>query len=515
MLSREYPSLYIDGGWQEPDSAERFDVISPATGEKIGFVPAANDADIDRAVEAARKAFYETDWPTRPVAERAEMMERLAALIAEHAPEFADLTVDELGHNKITADVYHSVAPTLHWNYYAKVGREHTFAEVREADLTSMAGAAGGLIMKYESKSLLVREPVGVVAALTAFNFPLPGIAQKIAPAIVAGCTAVVKAPDPDPLTLFAMADLVTEAGFPPGVINIVAATREASERLVAHPDVDMVTFTGSTEVGKKIGEVCGAQVKRCVLELGGKSAAIILEDADLDTAVPMVVGLGAGTTQGENCTCMSRILAPRAQYDEIAARATEVFKTLKVGDPHAADTVVGPLVTEAHRNRVLGYIKTAVDEGATVAFGGGIPAHLEQGWYVEPTLLTNVSNDSTVAQEEIFGPVIVVIPYEDEADAVRLANDSKFGLSGAVFTSDPVKGFEIARRIRTGTFRVNTMSADFNSSFGGYKESGIGREHGPYAIDEYLLDKTISIEPGEEVPDEVLQQLQVATANV
>ena len=312
MLSREYPSLYIDGGWQEPDSKERFDVISPATGEKIGFVPAANDADIDRAVEAARKAFYETDWPTRPVAERAEMMERLAALIAEHAPEFSDLTVDELGHNKITADVYHSVAPTLHWNYYAKVGREHTFAEVREADLTSMAGAAGGLIMKYESKSLLVREPVGVVAALTAFNFPLPGIAQKIAPAIVAGCTAVVKAPDPDPLTLFAMADLVTEAGFPPGVINIVAATREASERLVAHPDVDMVTFTGSTEVGKKIGEVCGAQVKRCVLELGGKSAAIILEDADLDTAIPMVVALGAGTTQGENCTCMSRILAPQ-----------------------------------------------------------------------------------------------------------------------------------------------------------------------------------------------------------
>ena len=400
-------------------------------------------------------------------------MERLAALIAEHAPEFSELTVDELGHNKITADVYHSVAPTLHWNYYAKVGREHTFAEVREADLTSMAGAAGGLIMKYESKSLLVREPVGVVAALTAFNFPLPGIAQKIAPAIVAGCTAVVKAPDPDPLTLFAMADLVTEAGFPPGVINIVAATREASEHLVAHPDVDMVTFTGSTEVGKKIGEVCGAQVKRCVLELGGKSAAIILEDADLDTAIPMVVALGAGTTQGENCTCMSRILAPQGAVRRDRGAGHRGVQDLKVGDPHAADTVVGPLVTEAHRNRVLGYIKTAVDEGATVAFGGGIPEHLEQGWYVEPTLLTNVSNDSTVAQEEIFGPVIVVIPYDDEEDAVRLANDSKFGLSGSVFTGDPVKGFEIARRIRTGTFRVNTMSADFNSSFGGYKESG------------------------------------------
>jgi aldehyde dehydrogenase (NAD+) len=515
MLSREYPELYIDGRWQEPDSTERFDVISPATGEKIGFVAAANPTDIDRAVAAARKAFDETDWPTRPVAERAELMERLAALIAEHQAEFSDLIVDELGHNKLTADVYHSVAPTLHWNYYAKVGREHTFAEVREADLSPMAGAEGGLIMKYESKSLLVREPIGVVAALCAFNFPLAGIAQKTAPAIVAGCTVVVKTPDPDPLALLAMADLVTEAGFPPGVINIVAATREASAHLVAHPGVDMVTFTGSTEVGKKIGEVCGAQVKRCVLELGGKSAAIILEDADLDTAIPMVVGLGAGTTQGENCTCMSRILAPKSRYDEIVARCIEAFKTLKVGDPHAADTVVGPLITEAHRERVLGYIKTAVDEGATVAFGGGVPEGNEQGWYVEPTLLTNVSNDSTVAQEEIFGPVIALIPYEDDADAVRLANDSNFGLSGSVFTGDPVKGFDIARRIRTGTFRVNTMSADFNSSFGGYKESGIGREHGPYAIDEYLLDKTISIEPGEEVPEEVLQSVQAVTAQV
>src|SRR4051812_9449967 len=513
MLSREYPSLYIDGGWQEPDSTERFDVVSPATGEKIGFVAAANEADIDRAVEAARTAFYETDWPTRPVDERAELMERLAALIAEHAPEFAELTVEELGHTRITGEVYHSVAPTLHWNYYAKVGREHTFAEVREADLTPMAGAAGGLIMKYESKSLLVREPVGVVAALTAFNFPLPGIAQKTAPAIVAGCTVVVKAPDPDPLTLFAMADLVTEAGFPPGVINIVAATREASEHLVGHPDVDMVTFTGSSEVGKKIGEVCGAQVKRCVLELGGKSAAIILEDADLDAALPMVIGSSVGTSQGENCTAMSRILAPKAQYDEIASRLTEAFAGLKVGDPNDDDTVVGPMISEAHRERVLGYIKSAVDDGATVATGGGVPEDLDKGFYVEPTLLTNVSNDMKVAQEEIFGPVIVLIPFEDEDDAIRIANDSRFGLSGSVFTGDPVRGFDVARRIRTGTFRVNTMSADFNSSFGGYKDSGIGREHGPYAIEEYLQHKTISIEPSDEFPHDVKRAVEMATA--
>ena len=513
MLPREYPNLYIDGRWQEPDSNERLEVISPATGEQIGYVPAANETDIDRAVEAARKAFYETDWPTRPVEERAEMMERLAALIAEHQPEFRDLIVDELGHTKLTAEVYHSVAPTLHWNYYAQKGREHTFAEVREADLSPLAGNAGGLIMKYESKSLLVREPVGVVAAMTAFNFPLPGIAQKTAPALVAGCTVVVKAPDPDPLSLFAMADLVTEAGFPPGVINIVAASREASERLVTHPDVDMVSFTGSVEVGKQIGKACGALIRPCVLELGGKSAAIVLDDADVDAVLPVLVGSSAGTSQGESCVCMSRILAPKSQYDEIASKLTEAFKTLKVGDPHEDDTVVGPLVTEAHRDRVLGFINQAVGEGATVAAGGKVPEHLDKGWYVEATLLTNVTNDMTVAQEEIFGPVIALIPYEDEEDAIRIANDSRFGLSGSVFTGDPVRGFQVARRIRTGTFSVNTMAADFNSSFGGYKESGVGREHGPYAIDEYLLDKTISIDPSQDVPEVVLQSVQATPA--
>ena len=304
MLPREYPNLFIDGRWQKPDGNDRFDVISPSTGETIGYVPVASKTDIDHAVEAARKAFYETDWATRPVEERAEMCERLAALIAEHQEEFRDLIVDELGHTKFLVDVYHSVAPTLHWNYYAKLGRNFKFEEVREADLSHLAGNAGGLIMKYETKSLVVREPVGVVAVLCAFNFPLPGIAQKTAPALVAGCTAVIKVPDPDPLAIFAMADLISEAGFPPGVINIVAASPEASAHLVSHPDVDMVTFTGSTEVGKKIGEACARQVKPCVLELGGKSAAIILEDADLDTVLPVVAGVSAGTSQGESCVC-------------------------------------------------------------------------------------------------------------------------------------------------------------------------------------------------------------------
>jgi betaine-aldehyde dehydrogenase len=515
MLPREFPNLFIDGRWQEPESSERFDVVSPSTGEKIGYVPSATTTDIDRAVEAARKAFYETDWKDRPVEERAEMCERLAELIREHADDFRDLVVDELGHTKLTAEVYHSVAPTLHWNYYAKVGREFPFAEVREADLSPLTGNPGGLIMKYETKSLVVREPVGVVAVLCAFNFPLPGIAQKTAPALVAGCTAVVKVPEPDPLAIFAMADLVAEAGFPPGVLNIVAAGPEASAHLVAHSDVDLVTFTGSTEIGKKIGAVCAEQVKPCVLELGGKSAAIILDDADLDAVLPIVAAVSAGTSQGESCVCMSRILAPRRHYDEIAARLTEAFAQMKVGDPHEEDTVVGPLITEAHRERVLGYVRQAVEEGATVAFGGRIPEHLDKGWYVEPTLLTNVSNDMTVAQEEIFGPVIALIPFDDDEDAIRIANDSRFGLAGCVFTGEPLRGFEVARRVRTGTFSVNTYAADFNSPFGGYKESGIGREHGPTAIEEYLLYKTISVDASDTLPAEVVGLADRTSASV
>ena len=298
-------------------------------------------------------------------------------------------------------------------------------------------------------------------------------------------------------------------------MLNIVATDAQGSAHLVGHPDVDMVTFTGSTEVGKKIAATCAEQVKPVVLELGGKSAAIILEDADLDAVLPMVAGISAGTSQGESCVCMSRILAPRSRYDEIAAGLTEAFAAMKVGDPYEEDTIVGPLISEAHRERVLGFVEKAVEEGATVATGGKAPAHLDKGWYVEPTLLTNVSNDMTVAQEEVFGPVIALIPYEDEEDAIRIANDSRFGLAGSVFTSDPARGFEIARRVRSGTFSVNTFAADFNSPFGGYKESGIGREHGPTAIEEYLLYKTISVDPSEELPEEIVRSVERMPAPV
>jgi aldehyde dehydrogenase (NAD+) len=508
MLDREYPGFYIDGGWRPADSSDTFTVISPRNGERIGSVPRATNTDIDAAVEAARRAFYETDWPTRPVAERAAMCRRLAELLAEHRPEFAELLVDEMGCNRMLADVYMAVAPTLHWNYYAQVGEEFSFTEVRDSDLTPLAGGGGGLIMPYAGRSVVVKEPVGVVAAFCAFNFALPCVGQKVAPALVAGCTAVVKVPEPNPLAIFAMGDLVTEAGFPPGVINFVAAGPAESEHLVRHPDVDMVSFTGSTKTGGHIGEICGSMVRPCTLELGGKSAGIILEDADVDAALPVLVGASVGTNAGQSCVCISRILVPRSRYDEIAAKLTDAIGGLKVGDPREPDTVICPLITEAHRERVLAHIRMAQEEGATVATGGGIPAGLDEGWYVEPTLLTDVTNDMRIAQEETFGPVTSLIAYDDEEEAIRIANDSEYGLAGCVFTGDPEHGFAVARRIRTGTFSVNTMAADFNSPFGGYKKSGYGREHGVAGLEGYLLTKTISVDPSAELPASVGEQV-------
>jgi len=513
MIEREHSGFYIDGEWRDSESAEAIDVISPRSGERIGGVPAATTGDIDAAVEAARRAFYETDWSRRPVGERAQLCRNLAAGIAEHQQELAELITEEMGCTYFLSDVYQATAPTLHWNYYAEVGENYDFAEVRAADLSPLVGAGGGGIVPFAGKSLVVKEPVGVAAIMCAYNFSLACVAQKTAPALVAGCTVVVKVPEQDPLAIFAMGDLITQAGFPPGVVNIVAAKAHASEHLVRHPDVDMVSFTGSTAVGRRIGEICGSLVRPCVLELGGKSAAIVLPDADLEQALPVLVGASVGTNAGQSCVCLSRFLVPRELHDGLAEQLAAAFAGLKVGDPMEPDTVVSPLISEAHRERVLGYVRKGVEEGATLATGGGVPEHLASGWYVEPTLLTNVSNDMTVAQEEIFGPVVVLIPYDDEEDAIRIANDSDYGLSGSVFTADVAHGFDVARRIRAGTYSVNTFAADFNSPFGGYKRSGLGREHGIAGLEGYLLTKTISIDPSRELPGGVVADATPAPA--
>jgi betaine-aldehyde dehydrogenase len=512
MIAREYPSFYIGGGWREPESTEIIEVISPSTGRPIGFVPSATNGDIDAAVAAAHCAFYETDWPRRPVHERAELCRKLAAALAERHEELSELIVAELGCTKFLADVYEAAAPTLHWNYAAEVAENYPFEELRISDLSPLAIGGGGIV-PFAGKSLVVKEPVGVAAIFCAFNFALPCVGQKAGPALVAGCTVVVKVPEQNPLAIFAMGDLLTDVGFPPGVINIVAAGPEASEHLVRHPHVDMVSFTGSTNVGRQIGEVCGSLIKPCVLELGGKSAAIVLPDADVEAAIPVLVGASVGTNAGQSCVCMSRILVQREMHDELAGKLSEAFASLKIGDPMQPDTVIQPVITEAHRERILSYIRKAVEEGATIAAGGKIPADQAEGWFVEPTLLTDVSNDMTVAQEEIFGPVVALIPYDDEQDAIRLANDSDYGLSGCVFTADVSHGFEVARRIRTGTFSVNTFAADFNSPFGGVKRSGIGREHGVTGLEGYLWTKTISVDPTAELPSDVVENADLAAA--
>jgi aldehyde dehydrogenase (NAD+) len=506
MASREYSSFYIGAKWLPAQSDAVFDVMSPRSEERIGSVPAASPADIDAAVAAARHAFDETDWSRRPPAERGELCARLATAIAGRSGELAELFTEETGSPIMLSRVYQAVAPSVSLNYYAHLASRHRFEEVRESDLSLLAGgSSGGSIIPFGGKSLVVQEPVGVVAAFTAYNFALACFAQKSAPALVAGCTVVVKVPEQNPLSSFVLAELADEVGFPPGVLNFVAAGPAAAEHLVRHPGVDMVSFTGSTAVGRRIGEICGAQIKRAVLELGGKSASIICPDADLELAIPTLVGCSVGTNQGQSCVAMSRILAPAWRYEEIADRFAGLISGLKVGDPTEPDTVVGPLISAAHRARVEGYIAQGVAEGATVRAGGGRPAHLPRGWYVEPTLLTDVRNDMTVAQEEIFGPVTVLIPYHDEEEAVRIANNTSFGLAGTVFTADVVHGFEIARRIRTGTFSVNTYVCDLNSPFGGNKQSGMGREDGVDGLKEYLQPKTISVDPAGELPAEIL----------
>lgn len=516
MLERTYTSFFIDGDWQPARSADRHEVISPSTGKPIGSVPSAGPADIDAAVAAARRAFYETDWATRPVAERAEMCEALAARIHAHKDDFVELLVDELGCTRTLAEVYQAVAPALHWNYNAALGREYPFTEVRTADLGPFAGgAAGGMIMPYKTQSLVVAEPVGVVATLVAYNFALAGSAQKVAPAIVAGCTVVIKVPEPNPLAIFALGNMIREAGFPPGVINIVAAGPAASEYLVQHPDVDMVSFTGSTAIGARIGESCGRRIRPTVLELGGKSAAIVLPDADLSTTVPALLNISVIPSSGQSCVCQSRFLLPRGLHDRIVDQLVEQMAGLVIGDPHRDDTVIGPLITEKHRERVLGMIERAVAAGATVAFGGGIPADRPEGWFVEPTLLTGVTPDMEIAQEEVFGPVVAVIAYDTEEEAVRIANDSRYGLAGCVFTADVEHGFELARRIRVGTFSVNSFSADFNSPFGGFKDSGIGREHGRAGLEGYLVPKTISVDPSIQIPRSIVDTASVVSTSL
>jgi betaine-aldehyde dehydrogenase len=477
-----YDRFFIGGEWVAPAGTGTVDVVNPATEEPAGRVPEATEADIDRAVESARRAFDEGPWPRMSAAERAAVLTKVSDAIKADMQGLAELISTEMGSPVSWATMGQVLAPSMIFDYYTGLAQSYAFDEVR-------AGLMGPVLVS--------NEPVGVVAAIAPWNVPLFIAAAKLAPALVAGCTVVFKPALETPLDGLRLAELFEEAGLPKGVLSVVPAGRETGEHLVRHPKVDKVSFTGSTAAGKKIGAICGEQLKRFSLELGGKSAAIILDDANLDEALPMLLP-NAVMNNGEACIAQTRILAPRDRYQEVVDALSERMGAMPVGDPLDPTVEVGPLVAERQRDRVEGYIKIGQEEGAKIALGGGRPAGLDKGWYVEPTLFVDVDNSMRIAQEEIFGPVLTVIPYEGDDQAVAVANDSHYGLCGSVWTADPDRGLKVARQVRTGTYMLNSpIPIDFATPFGGYKESGLGREFGPEGLELFLEQKSITLPAG------------------
>ncbi|MGP4023301.1 aldehyde dehydrogenase [Actinomadura sp. 3N407] len=472
---REHDRLFIGGEWAAPAGTGTIDVISPHTEEVIGRVPEGTEADIDAAVAAARRAFDDGPWPRMTPAERAEIVGRLSAIYAERQQEMADLVTSEMG-SPIMFSVFGQAAiPQMVLQYYVDLAGTYAWEEERQGMLGPVT---------------VTQEPAGVVAAIVPWNVPQFTLMLKLAPALIAGCTVVAKPSPETPLDTYLLAEWIKEAGIPDGVVNIVPAGREVGAHLVAHPDVDKVSFTGSTAAGRKIGAVCGEQLKRVTLELGGKSAAIILDDADLASTIEGFK-LASLMNNGEACAAQTRILASRRRYDEVADALAAMVGGLAVGDPADYGTEIGPLVAKRQQERVENYIRIGQDEGAKLITGGLNRPH-DRGWYVAPTVFGDVGNDMRIAREEIFGPVLVLIPYDDEADAIKIANDSDYGLGGSVWTSDTDHGVEVARRIRTGSCGVNMYTLDPNTPFGGYKNSGLGRELGPEGLNAYLEHKSI-----------------------
>jgi betaine-aldehyde dehydrogenase len=459
--------FFIGGDWVDPAGSDQLAVISPHTEEVIAKVPEATTADVDRAVAAARRANDSGPWPQMSPAERGDVIAAISAGIQARYEEMARTISEEMGSPYSWAVMGQVFAATMVLDFYANLAREYAFEERRPGIL---------------GPTLVRREPVGVVGAIVPWNVPLFVTSLKLGPALASGSTVVLKPSPETPLDAYLLAEIAIEAGLPAGVLNIVQADREVSEYLVRHPDTDKISFTGSGVAGRKIGAICGEQLKRCTLELGGKSAGLM----------PNAI-----MNNGEACVAQTRILASRSRYDEVVDAVATAAAAMKVGDPLDPETEVGPMFASRHRDRVEGYIAKGREEGARVVTGGGRPVGLDKGWYVEPTIFADVDNKMTIAQEEIFGPVLAVIPYDDVEDALRIANDSNYGLSGSVWTADPQAGVDVARRVRTGTYGVNGMGMDFSSPFGGFKESGLGRELGPEGLAEYLESKTIVLPQG------------------
>ncbi|MFG3168583.1 aldehyde dehydrogenase [Streptomyces sp. NPDC048200] len=475
----EHHTLFIGGRWVEPAGPDTIDVVSPVTEQVVGRVPHATPADVDRAVAAARGAFDHGPWPRMALAERVEIVSRVKDALAARHRELAELI--SLQNGSPTLFAVRGQALSAVGVFTSALAAAERFQEEDERQ-----GTGGPVLVR--------REPVGVVAAVTPWNVPQLTIAGKLAPALLAGCTVILKPSPETPLDANWLAQVCADAGLPDGVLSVLPAGRETSAYLVAHSGIDKVAFTGSVGAGKAIMAAAARNLTSVSLELGGKSAAIVLDDADLSLAVPAIVGGTCAANSGQACIALTRVLVPASRYDEVAGALTGAFAALKVGDPADRTTVVGPMVTKAQQQRNLDYIRIGQEEGAKVLTGGGVPEGQGTGWYVEPTLFGDVTNDMRIAREEIFGPVVCLIRYETEEEAVELANDSAYGLSGAVFGADTEHATDIARRIRTGTITVNGFRLDLAAPFGGYKNSGIGREFGPEGLAAYFEYKSVNL---------------------
>ncbi|MEU1619475.1 aldehyde dehydrogenase [Streptomyces sp. NPDC005722] len=474
--------LYIGGSWVTPSDPDLLlDIRSPHDQSLLGRVAQAADADVDAAVAAAREAFDHGPWPRTDPKERQEVIRRVNALREARADEIAAAISAENG--------------SAGW--FTKAGQPFLTRQV-EAYLKAAAELGWEEVLAPSDPSVdfdtvVRREPVGVVAAVIPWNSPFSAATAKLTPALLAGNTVVLKVSPENSLSMMLLADLFHEAGLPDGVLSVLPADRETSEHLVSHPDVDKIAFTGSTRAGRRIASIAGEQLKRVSLELGGKSAAVVLEDADLP-AVMQGLRFGSLANNGEACILQTRILAPRSRYEEVVTALKEMVESLKVGDPSEPDTFIGPMIRRDQQQRVIDYIKLGIEEGARLVTGGPeVPAGLEKGHYVTPTVFADVDNGMRIAQEEIFGPVLVVIAYDDEDEAVRIANDSDYGLSGGVWSASPERALAVARRLRTGTVTLNGSPMSFDGPFGGYKASGIGREYGAVGLTGYVEHKTVT----------------------
>lgn len=474
--------LFINGEWVLPHFSDQLQVIAPHTEEVIYKVAAADKKDMESAVNAARTAFDEGPWPRMTPVERAEMLTKMKEALLPRTSEIAAAWTEQIG-TLAGASAFVTNGSIQLFDYYISMVENYPFEE--KLSPTDGNGSA-----------MIVREPVGVIATIAPWNNPFGIMVAKIVPALLTGCTVIMKPAPETPLDAYIIAEAAEEAGLPPGVINLVPADRDASDHLVQQPGVDKVNFTGSVIAGQRIGSVCGERIARCTLELGGKSPAIILDDADL-AHTAKVLASTITMSAGQVCATLSRAIVSTKHHDELVDAVKEEMSRIKVGDPYDPETAMGPLAMARQRDRVENYIALGQKEGAQLVLGGKRPEALEKGFYIEPTLFTDVTSDMQIAQEEIFGPVLSVLTYEDEQEAIRIANDSDFGLYGAVFTRDADKAYRVARAVRSGTMSHNIFRFDPILPFGGFKQSGIGREGGVSAmhacteLKSILLDKS------------------------